>query len=80
MLILIAFQLLLSLTQLEGSIIYYGGSPIGTVAACAPEVEALNYDQCFVRDFVASGFAFLMKGRAEIVRHGWIFVSLYWGT
>lgn len=54
---------------LEDSIIYYDGRPIGTVAACDPEVEALNYDQCFVRDFVASGLVFLMKGRAEIVRN-----------
>lgn len=54
---------------LEDSIIYYDERPIGTVAACAPEVEALNYDQCFVRDFVASALAFLMNGRAEMVRN-----------
>jgi hypothetical protein len=54
---------------LENSIVYYQGRPIGTVAACDPEVEALNYDQCFVRDFVASALAFLMNGRAEIVRN-----------
>lgn len=54
---------------LEDSIIYYDGRPIGTLAARDPEVEALNYDQCFVRDFVASALAFLMNGRAEIVRN-----------
>lgn len=39
---------------LEASIIYYRGNPVGTVAACDDWVEALNYDQCFVRDFVVS--------------------------
>ena len=54
---------------LEASIIYYRGHPVGTVAALDPEVEALNYDQCFIRDFVASALAFLIKGKAEIVRN-----------
>lgn len=54
---------------LEASIIYYHERPVGTVAACDPEVEALNYDQCFVRDFVASALVFLMDGRSEIVRN-----------
>ncbi len=54
---------------LENSIIYYDGQPIGTVAAHDPEVDALNYDQCFVRDFVSSALAFLMKGKVEIVRN-----------
>jgi hypothetical protein len=52
---------------LENSIIYYDGQPIGTVAAHDPEMDALNYDQCFVRDFVSSALAFLMKGKVEIV-------------
>lgn len=43
---------------LENSIIYYDGQPIGTVAAHDPEMDALNYDQCFVRDFVSSALAF----------------------
>ncbi len=54
---------------LEASIIYYRGRPVGTVAALDPEVESLNYDQCFVRDFVPSAIAFLMEGNAEIVRN-----------
>jgi hypothetical protein len=54
---------------LEASIIYYRGRPVGTVAANDRTVEALNYDQCFVRDFVASAIAFLMKGETEIVRN-----------
>jgi hypothetical protein len=54
---------------LEKSIIYYQGRPVGTVAAFDVSVEALNYDQCFVRDFVSSALIFLIKGRAEIVRN-----------
>jgi Alkaline and neutral invertase len=54
---------------LEKSILYYQGRPVGTVAAFDVSVEALNYDQCFVRDFVSSALIFLMKGRAEIVRN-----------
>ena len=54
---------------LEKSILYYQGRPVGTVAAFDVSVEALNYDQCFVRDFVSSALLFLMKGRAEIVRN-----------
>lgn len=53
---------------LEDSIIYYYGEPVGTVAARDPDVEALNYNQCFVRDFVSSALIFLMKGKTEIVR------------
>jgi hypothetical protein len=54
---------------LEESIIYYQGKPIGTVAAHDPEADALNYDQCFLRDFVPSALVFLMYGKAEIVRN-----------
>lgn len=54
---------------LEASIIYYRGRPVGTVAAIDPETEALNYDQCFVRDFVPAAIAFLIDGKAEIVRN-----------
>lgn len=54
---------------LETSIIYYHERPVGTVAASDLEMAALNYDQCFVRDFVASALVFLMDGRAEIVRN-----------
>jgi hypothetical protein len=54
---------------LEDSIIYYCGHPVGTVAARDPDVEALNYNQCFVRDFVSSALIFLMNGQTEIVRN-----------
>ena len=55
--------------EIEKSIIYYQGRPVGTVAAIDGSVEALNYDQCFVRDFVSSALLFLIKGRTEIVRN-----------
>ncbi|MDJ0775427.1 MAG: glycoside hydrolase 100 family protein [Mastigocoleus sp. MO_167.B18] len=54
---------------LEESIIYYKGNPIGTVAAYDLSQEALNYDQCFIRDFVSAAIIFLIKGRTDIVRN-----------
>ncbi|WP_414528538.1 glycoside hydrolase 100 family protein [Nodularia chucula] len=54
---------------LEESIIYYKGKPVGTVAAQDPDLKALNYDQCFFRDFVSSALVFLMAGKPEIVRN-----------
>lgn len=54
---------------LEKSIVYYKGYPIGTLAANDLTVAALNYDQCFVRDFISSALLFLIKGRTNIVRH-----------
>ncbi|KYC42855.1 alkaline invertase [Scytonema hofmannii PCC 7110] len=54
---------------LENSILYYKGRPVGTVAAYDSSVVALNYDQCFVRDFVSSALIFLTKGRTDIVRN-----------
>lgn len=54
---------------LEESVIYYNGQPVGTVAACDPTVEELNYDQCFVRDFVSSALIYLMNGKPEMVRN-----------
>ncbi len=54
---------------LDRSVVNYGDRPVGTVAACDPSVEALNYDQCFVRDFVSSALVFLMSGKADIVRN-----------
>ncbi|MCD7448604.1 hypothetical protein HAX54_044858 [Datura stramonium] len=45
-------------------------SPIGTVAANDPNDKLpLNYDQVFIRDFIPSAFAFLLKGEKEIVRN-----------
>ncbi len=54
---------------LENSIIYYQGNPIGTVAAYDVSNDALNYDQCFTRDFISSALLFLIKGRTDIVRN-----------
>lgn len=55
--------------QLENSIVYYQNRPVGTVAARDSSTEALNYNQCFIRDFVPSALAFLMAGETEIVRN-----------
>jgi Alkaline and neutral invertase len=55
--------------SLEASILYYRGNPVGTVAARDPDADALNYDQCFVRDFVPAALVFLIQGRPEIVRN-----------
>ncbi|MBW4522444.1 MAG: glycoside hydrolase 100 family protein [Scytolyngbya sp. HA4215-MV1] len=54
---------------LEASIVYFQGRPVGTVAARDPYSEALNYDQCFMRDFVSSALLFLIQGKPEIVRN-----------
>ncbi len=54
---------------LEKSVLSYQGQEVGTIAACDTDVVALNYDQCFVRDFISSALLFLMRGRFEIVRH-----------
>ena len=54
--------------KLLDSIIYYEDLPVGTVAALDTEGEAVNYDQCFIRDFVPSALIFLIKGKTEIVR------------
>ena len=56
-------------SALESSIIYYQGRPIGTIAARDPDIAALNYDQCFIRDFISSALIFLIKGRSDIVRY-----------
>lgn len=54
---------------LRQSIVYYCGSPIGTIAANDPNsTSVLNYDQVFIRDFIPSGIAFLLKGEYDIVR------------
>lgn len=54
---------------LEQSIIHYQEQPIGTIAARDPEIAALNYDQCFIRDFISSGLLFLIRGESTIVRN-----------
>lgn len=52
---------------LEKSIIYYQNRPVGAVAATDSEREALNYDQCFIRDFIPAALVFLIQGKTEIV-------------
>lgn len=55
---------------LRESIVYYCGSPVGTIAANDPsDTSVLNYDQVFIRDFIPSGIAFLLNGEYEIVRN-----------
>ncbi|XP_061344171.1 neutral/alkaline invertase 3, chloroplastic-like isoform X2 [Gastrolobium bilobum] len=55
---------------LRESVVYYCGSPIGTIAAKDPTISnVLNYDQVFIRDFIPSGIAFLLKGEYDIVRN-----------
>lgn len=55
---------------LRASIVYYCSNPIGTIAANDPsDTSILNYDQVFIRDFIPSGIAFLLKGEYEIVRN-----------
>ncbi len=53
---------------LEKSVIYYHEKPIGTIAALDSDITSLNYDQCFIRDFVSSALVFLIKGKTDIVR------------
>jgi hypothetical protein len=58
---------------LRAATVYYQNNPVGTVAARDSELAALNYDQCFTRDFVVSALVFLLQGKVEIVRN---FLSL----
>ncbi|KAM6565716.1 hypothetical protein CsatA_024844 [Cannabis sativa] len=52
------------------SVVTYCGNPVGTVAANDPaDNQPLNYDQVFIRDFVPSALAFLLKGESEIVKN-----------
>ena len=52
---------------LEEAIIYYGDRPVGAVAALDSTTEALNYDQCFIRDFVPVALVFLIQGKTDII-------------
>ncbi|XP_057789351.1 alkaline/neutral invertase E, chloroplastic-like [Salvia miltiorrhiza] len=56
---------------LRESIVYYCNSPVGTIAAKDPSesTNILNYDHVFIRDFIPSGLAFLLKGEYDIVRN-----------
>ncbi|XP_059652266.1 alkaline/neutral invertase A, mitochondrial [Cornus florida] len=55
---------------LKDAVVSYCGSPVGTMAANDPgDKQPLNYDQVFIRDFVPSALAFLLKGEGEMVRN-----------
>ncbi|XP_010938195.1 neutral/alkaline invertase 1, mitochondrial [Elaeis guineensis] len=55
---------------LNKAVASYCGSPVGTVAANDPTtLSQLNYDQVFIRDFVPSAIAFLIKGESDVVRN-----------
>ncbi|CAM0947363.1 unnamed protein product [Alopecurus aequalis] len=54
---------------LKGSIVHFRGQPIGTLAAVDESQAELNYDQVFMRDFVPSALAFLMKDEPLIVKN-----------
>ncbi|KAK1559108.1 hypothetical protein Q3G72_010821 [Acer saccharum] len=56
---------------LKKSYVYFKGKPVGTFAAMDPNAEALNYNQVFVRDFVPTALACLMKipPETEIVKN-----------
>ncbi|NES99592.1 MAG: alkaline invertase [Sphaerospermopsis sp. SIO1G2] len=54
---------------IRGSITYYKGDPIGTISICDQQQEVLNYDHCFIRDFVPSALLFLIQGQSNIVRN-----------
>ncbi|KAF5806953.1 hypothetical protein HanXRQr2_Chr05g0227551 [Helianthus annuus] len=50
--------------------VYYCGNPIRTIAPNDPsDSSILNYDQVFIRDFIPSSIAFLLKGEFDIVRN-----------
>lgn len=55
---------------LTRSILRYQGEPVGTVAALPSDsLVAVNYAECFIRDFVPSAFVFLIQGKTDIVRN-----------
>ncbi|KAL2506851.1 Alkaline/neutral invertase A [Abeliophyllum distichum] len=55
---------------LREAVVNYCGNPVGTVAAIDPaDKQPLNYDQVFIRDFVPSALAFLLKGERDIVKN-----------
>ncbi|KAK9673369.1 hypothetical protein RND81_12G163300 [Saponaria officinalis] len=55
---------------LRNAVVTYCNSPVGTLAANDPNDKLpLNYDQVFIRDFVPSALAFLMKGEGEIIKN-----------
>ncbi|MBD3815929.1 MAG: glycoside hydrolase 100 family protein [Halothiobacillus sp.] len=53
---------------LDSALIYYQGQPVGTVASTDHTAPAVNYSDCFVRDFFSAGLVMLLEGREDIVR------------
>jgi hypothetical protein len=56
---------------LNRAVVNYCGSAVGTVAANDPSTanHMLTYDQVFIRDFVPSAIAFLLRGESDIVKN-----------
>ena len=56
---------------LQKALVTYCDTPVGTVAANddSGKDSPLNYDQVFIRDFIPSALAFLLKGDHEIVKN-----------
>jgi len=55
---------------LQEALVTYCDNPVGTVAANdSNDQQPLNYDQVFIRDFIPSALAFLLKGETEIVKN-----------
>ena len=55
---------------LQEALVTYCDTPVGTVAANdSSDEQPLNYDQVFIRDFIPSALAFLLKGENEIVKN-----------
>lgn len=55
---------------LKQAVATYCGEPVGTIAANDPtDPNPLNYDQVFIRDFIPSAIAFMLKGEHDIVHN-----------
>lgn len=54
---------------LQLSVLRSQGKPVGTAAAVHTMIEAPNYQECFVRDFIPSALVFLMDNDTEIVKN-----------
>lgn len=55
---------------LQNALVTYCDTPVGTVAAATDGNQPpQNYDQVFIRDFIPSALAFLLKGETEIVKN-----------
>ncbi|KAK4284825.1 hypothetical protein QN277_001607 [Acacia crassicarpa] len=62
---------------LNRALVYFDGKPVGTIAALDDSKENLNYNQVFVRDFVPSALAFLMKKKHHLIVKNFILKTLY---